>query len=64
VIEQIHDEAIGSVNKRPKTAKPTETNVQGLKKMVEEINGQIGEHRTVIDQLNGEIEEFYSKNKV
>lgn len=63
VIEQIHDETIGSVNQRPKTAKPTETNVQGLKKMVEEINGQIGEHRTVIDQLNGEIEEFYSKNK-
>jgi peptidoglycan hydrolase CwlO-like protein len=64
VIEQLDQEALSSVHQRPKTAKPTSTDVQGLKQMVEQINGQINGKRTQIDKLNGEIQEFYAENKV
>jgi len=53
-----------AISQRPKTAKPTSTNVQGLKGMVEQIREQINARREAVEGLNQEINEFYAENRV
>ncbi|KAI1716579.1 intraflagellar transport protein 81 like protein [Ditylenchus destructor] len=48
---------------RPTTAKPTSTDVAGLKAAAEELNEQINDRRSAIQRLNQQIEDFYKAHK-
>ncbi|KAI1724183.1 intraflagellar transport protein 81 like protein [Ditylenchus destructor] len=48
---------------RPTTAKPTSTDVAGLKAAAEELNEQINDRRSAIQHLNQQIEDFYKTHK-
>lgn len=50
--------------KRPRTAKPTTTDVDRLRSMVDEINQQLAERRGEIQALHDEIDRFYREHKV
>nr|CAD2190937.1 unnamed protein product [Meloidogyne enterolobii] len=63
VIEKLDEDTIQNVHQRPKTAKPKSVDIERLKEMVKQINEQIEEQRSKVDNLNVEIDRFYLENK-
>jgi hypothetical protein len=69
IIEEVADGSeLGAVTaitsptpQRPRTAKPTTTDLSRLKEMVEEINAQLSTRREEIQRLRREIDQFYAE---
>uniref|UniRef100_A0A915D572 IFT81 calponin homology domain-containing protein n=1 Tax=Ditylenchus dipsaci TaxID=166011 RepID=A0A915D572_9BILA len=62
VIETMEEDS-DLLNRRPKTAKPTTTDVRNLKSGAEELSNEINQKRSAVQQLNQEIESFYHEHK-
>jgi uncharacterized coiled-coil DUF342 family protein len=63
VIESLDADTNQSANQRPKTAKPTSTDVTNLKLAAEELSREINEKKEGVQELSQLIEIFYKEHK-